>query len=76
MEEILIMITKGIVDDCERTIKARLKKLGDEDLFDLIKTYANGMGLLESYKRKEEIKERVKKELFEEFKKEASRRNE
>jgi len=53
MEEILIMITKGIVDDCERTIKARLKKLGDEDLFDLIKTYANGMGLLESYKRKE-----------------------
>lgn len=69
MEEFLIMITKGIVDDCEKTIKARLKELGDEDLFGLIKTYADGMGLLESYKFKEKITEEVKKEVFEELKK-------
>ena len=69
MEELLIALTQAIVDDCEKRIKARLEELGDTDLFDLIKAYADGMGQLESYKFKEEITEKVKKEVFEEVKK-------
>ena len=75
MEELLIALTQAIVNDCEETIKARLKELGDTDLYDVIKAYAEGMGLLESYKFKEEITEEVKKEVFEELKKEASKRH-
>ena len=69
MEEFLIMIVKAIVEDCEEKIKARLKELGDEDLFDLIKTYADGVALLEGFKFKEDITEEVKEEVFEELKK-------
>lgn len=75
MEEFLIMIVKAIVEDCEEKIKARLEELGDTNLFDLIKKYADSVALLEGFKFKEEITEEVKKEVFEELKKEASRRH-
>ena len=66
MEELLITLTQAIVNDCEQTIKTRLQELGDTDLFEVIKAYAEGTGLLESYKFKEQIVEEVRKEVFEE----------
>ena len=69
MEEFLIVLTQAIVKDCEQRIKTRLQELGGTDLFDLIKAYAEGTGLLESYKFKEQIVEEVRKEVFEEVKK-------
>ena len=66
MEELLITLTQTIVNVCEQTIKTRLQELGDTDLFEVIKAYAEGTGLLESYKFKEQIVEEVRKEVFEE----------
>lgn len=68
MEELLMVLTQGIVDDCESRIKARLKELGDENLFNLIKTYAKAVGLIENFKFKEEMVNEIEKEIGEKLK--------
>lgn len=69
MEEFLIVLTQGVADGCERKIKARLKELGEEDLFGLIENYARAVGIIESHKLKEELFKELEETVREELEK-------